>query len=87
MYKECKMLLTLVKNPGKINKDSLKDVHYCFRQLLRNSHIIIEDEMLFIASLFGGVLFYCHLQIVPVDLQNILFVAFHTVLSKEHSKD
>ncbi len=27
--KECKMLLTLIKNPGKISKDSLKDIHYC----------------------------------------------------------
>jgi hypothetical protein len=39
------MLFTLVNNPGKISKDSLKEVHYCYRQLLHSSHIAIEDEM------------------------------------------
>ncbi len=72
------MLSTLVKNLGKISKDSLKDVHYCFRQPLQNFHIVIEDEMLIYCKPNWGSTSYCHLQIVPIHLQNILFVAFHT---------
>ncbi len=44
--KKCKMLFTLVNNLGKISKDSQKEVHYCYRQPLRSSHIAIEDEVL-----------------------------------------
>ena len=72
--KECKMLFTLVNNPGKISMDSLKEVHYCYRQPLRSSHIAIEDEMLVIR----GSSSYTRLQILPSDLRNKLFVVFHT---------
>ncbi len=79
--KECATLLTLVKNPGKIGKDSLKDVPYCFRQPLQNSHIIMEDEMLIYREpIWGSTSYFC-LQIILVDLQNILFIAFHTTQS------
>jgi hypothetical protein len=44
--KECKMLFTLVNNLGKISKDYLKEVHYCYRQPIHSSYIVIEDEML-----------------------------------------
>jgi hypothetical protein len=75
---ECKMLFTRVNNPEKISKDSLKGVHYCYRQPLRSSHIIIEDEMLVYCELIWGISSYTQLQIVPSRLQNILFIAFHT---------
>ncbi len=80
-------LSTLVKNPGKIGKDSLKDVHYCFRQQLQNSHIVMEDELLIYCEPIWGNTSYCclQLQIVPVDLLNILFVAFHTNPISGHS--
>ena len=66
------MLFTLVNNPGKISKDSLKEVHYCYRQPLRSSHIAIEDEMLVYCEHIWGSSSYTRLQIVPSDLQNIL---------------
>ncbi len=76
--KECKLLFALIQNPGKICKDSLKDVHYCYRQPLHNSHIVIEDHMLIYCKPICWSLSYTQLQIVPMDLQNILFMAFHT---------
>ncbi len=76
--KECKMLFALVRNLGKICKDSLKDVHYCYRQPQHNSHIVIEDNVLIFCKPFWGSSLYTRLQIVPANLQNIHFVAFHT---------
>jgi hypothetical protein len=72
------MLMTLVKNPGRISKNSLAKVHYCYRQPLQNSHIVIENEMLIYCKPIQGSTSYCRLQIVPFDLRNILFIAFHT---------
>ena len=72
------MLFTLVNNPGKISMDSLEEVHYCYRQPLRSSHIAIEDEMLVYCEPIQGSSSYTQLQILLSDLRNILFVAFHT---------
>ncbi len=38
----------------------------------------MEDEMLIYCEPIQGSTSYCRFQIVPVDLGNILFVAFHT---------
>ncbi len=77
--KECEILFTLVNELGKISKDSLKEVHYCYRQpLVRSSHIVSEDEMLLYCKPIRGSSSYTQLQIVPPDLRNIFFVAFHT---------
>ncbi len=60
------MLLTLVKNPEKISKDFLKDAHYCFRQPLQNSHIVIEDAMLIYCKPIWGSASYCCLRLYPL---------------------
>ncbi len=72
------MVFTLVNNPGKISKDSLKEVHYCYRQPVRSFSIAIEDEMLVYCEPIRGSSSYTRLQILPSDFRNILFVAFHT---------
>ena len=72
------MLFTPVNSPGKISKDSLKEIHYCYRQPLCSSHIAIEDEMLVYCEPIRGSSSSTQLQILLSDLRNILFVAFHT---------
>ncbi len=74
----CVRIRDLVLNPGKICKSTLMDVHYVYRQPLRQSHIIIEGEMLIFREPIRGSTSYTRLQIVPVGLCDILFVAFQT---------
>jgi hypothetical protein len=42
----CQQLLDLVNNPGTICKDMLKEVHFCYRQPLHQSLIVLEDGLL-----------------------------------------
>jgi hypothetical protein len=74
----CTIIRDLVLNPGKICKSTLKDVHYVYRQPLRLSHIVIEEEMLIFREPIRGSTSYTRLQIVPAELRDILFVAFHS---------
>ncbi len=75
---DCRALRDLVHNPGKICKDTVKDVHYCYRQPLQQSHIAIEDNMLVYREPIRGSTSYTRLQIVPKTLFNIVFIAFHS---------
>jgi hypothetical protein len=43
---KCSTLCHLAENPGAIFKEALKNVHYCYRQPLRQYQIVIEDNML-----------------------------------------
>ena len=74
----CTIIRELVLHPGKICKSTLKEVHYVYRQPLRQSHIVIEGEMLIFREPIRGIASYTRLQIVPVVLRDILFVAFHS---------
>ncbi len=74
----CTAICDLVLNPGRICKETLKDVHYAYRQPLRQAHIVIEDKMLILHEPIWGSTSYTCLQIVPVELRNILFVTFHS---------
>jgi hypothetical protein len=74
----CTLIRNLVLHPGKICKSTLKDVHYVYRQPLRQLHIVIEDEMLIFREPICGSMSYTRLQIVPAELRDILFVAFHS---------
>ena len=65
-------------DPGKICKEALKAVHYAYRHALRHFHIVIEDNMLILHKPIRGSASYTRLQIVPVGLRDILFVAFHS---------
>ena len=67
----------MVVDPGKICKEALKAVHCAYRHALRQSHILIEDDMLILHKPIRGSASYMRLQIVPVGLRDILFVPFH----------
>jgi hypothetical protein len=75
---ECTTLCHLVENPGKICKETLKDFHYCYRQPLHQSQIVIKDNMLIYHKPIRASSSYTWLQIVSKALFNIVFVAFHS---------
>jgi hypothetical protein len=77
-YPECTTLCHLVENPGKICKETLKDIHYCYRQPLCQSQIVIEDNMLIYCKPIRRSSLYTWLQIVPKALFNIVFMGFHS---------
>ena len=75
--KSCQTILSLIKNPGLINKHSLSQIHYRYRQPLRDSCIIIENDFIILKEKIDDNS-YVKLRIVPKDLQNIIFMAFHS---------
>jgi hypothetical protein len=75
---ECVIIMDLVTNPGKICRESLKGVHYSYRQPLRQSLIVVEDGLLIFCKPIRGSTSYTRLQIVPQGLRDIIFVAFHS---------
>jgi hypothetical protein len=67
----------LVLNSFLICNQSLSKVNHNYRGPLRQSLILVEDDMLILKEPIGGTLSYMHLQLVPRELFNVLFVAFH----------
>ncbi len=74
----CVTIRDLVLNRGKICKTLLLEVHYAYRQPLRQSHIVIKDEILILREPIQGSTSYMRLKIVPKELRNIQFIAFHS---------
>jgi hypothetical protein len=74
----CIAIGNLVLNPGKTCKATLSEVHYAYCQPLRQSYIMIDDEMLILREPICGSTSYTRIQIVPKELRNILFIAFHS---------
>jgi hypothetical protein len=62
----------LILNPSKICYESLSKVNYNHRGALCKSLLLIENDMIILISDS-----YTRLQIVPCELYNIIFVAFH----------
>ena len=75
---ECCAIQDLVINPGKICKESLKTAHYSYRQPLRQSFKVMEDDMLLFREPIRGSTSYARLQIVPRGSYDIIFIAFHS---------
>jgi hypothetical protein len=74
---ECCAIRYLVLNPGKICQDTLKSVYYTYHQPLRQSFIVIKDDMLIFREPIRGSTSYTRLQIVPRGLYDIICIAFH----------
>jgi hypothetical protein len=72
------MIKDLVINPCKICKETLKTIHYSYHQPLRQSFIVIEDDMLIFYEPIQGSTSYTHLQIVPRGLYDTVFITFHS---------
>jgi hypothetical protein len=73
----CCKLMEIIANPALVVKKSLEQVHYIYRQPLRNSAIVNENGILFIKERLVDSSNYVKLQIVPSEMQIIIFTAFH----------
>jgi hypothetical protein len=65
-------------NPSTISNKALALVNHNYRGQLRQSNIFVENDMLITREPIAGTSSYTRLQLVPRELRNILFVAFHT---------
>ena len=72
------LIRELVQNPSQITNKRLSEVNHYYRGPLRQSQISIEDGMLILKEPICGSASYTRLQLVPWELHNILFIAFHT---------
>ena len=74
----------LVLNPLLISNITLADVNYNYRMPLRKSHICVKDNMLIFKEPIAGSTLFTRLQIVPKELYNLIFIAFHSNPIGEH---
>jgi hypothetical protein len=68
----------LITNPSKINNTTLNTVDYNYWAALRQSLLVIKDDMLIFREPVRGGSSYTRLQLVPAEFYNIIFVAFHS---------
>jgi hypothetical protein len=75
-----KHIIGFVTNPGTISNKALEalGIDYNYRATLCHSRIVIEDGLLIYCKPIAGSASYAHLQLVPSEFFNILFIAFHT---------
>ncbi len=71
-------LRELMLNPSMINNQSLAKVNHNYCGPLRQSLISVENDMHIMKEPIGGTSSYTRLQLVPQELSNLLFIAFHT---------
>jgi hypothetical protein len=74
---ETSLMLDMLSNPSLILKENLEKIHYVYRQPLRSGMIKLHDEMLYIYEHIDFVGNHIKLQIVPSELRNVIFIAFH----------
>ena len=69
----------MVRNPACARGEKLQSVNPVFRSPLRQSLIVLENDMLILREPLGmNSDSYCKLRLVPHSLRNILFICFHT---------
>ena len=74
----------LALNPSKITNKALANVNHNYRGPLRQSLIVVKNEMLILCEPLRGTSSFTRLQLVPSELMNIVFIAFHTNLIGGH---
>ena len=72
-----KAVRDIVANPGRLCNKALADINYNYSSALRKSLIALEDDILIYREPLAGYNSYTRLRLVPAELRNILFVAFH----------
>jgi hypothetical protein len=68
----------LALNPSKVTNHALSKVNHNYHGPLRQSLIYIKKDMLILQEPIAGMSSFTHLQLVPSELFNIIFIAFHT---------
>ncbi len=75
---ELSRIQAIVLNPLTLSNTSLRNINYNYHLTLWNSLITFEDNMMIYREpISGSAGSYTHLQLVPKEFYNILFVAFH----------
>ncbi len=74
----------IVNNPSTLNNKSLAGIDYNYHAALRQSLIVMKDDILIYHEPLAGVGFYTRLQLVPLEFRNILFIAFHANPTGSH---
>ncbi len=72
------MIKRIVEDPSLLSKESLKQVNYNFHGPLRKSQIILDNGILVYHKPIARSDLYTCLTLVPQELRNILFIAFHS---------
>jgi len=81
---EMSTIRDLIVNPSKINNTTLNTVNHNYQAALRQSQIVIEDDMLIFREPVCGGSSYTRLQLIPSEFYNIIFVAFHSYVIGGH---
>ena len=68
----------LALNPSKITNKTLANVNHNYCGPLRQSLIVVENDMLFLHKPIIGTSLFTRLQLVPSELKNIIVIAFHS---------
>ena len=71
------MILDLIANPSLVMKENVSKIHSSYRGLLHRGLIVLWKSMLVIKEPIKHESAYRCLWIVPRDLRNIVFIAFH----------
>ena len=71
------MIMDLIANPSLVVKANLSKIHSSYRGPLRHGLSALQKGMLIIKEPIKHESAYRCLQIVPCDLRNIVFIAFH----------
>jgi hypothetical protein len=71
------LVRNMILNPSKICNESLSKVNHNYCRLLHQSLLQINNGMLIMKEPIGGSDSYTHLKLVPWELYNIIFIAFH----------
>jgi hypothetical protein len=73
-------ILSFVQNPGSITNTALvaSGINFNFLNALRQSHIVLKNDILIYRKPIVGLESYACLWLVPSEFYNILFVAFHS---------
>jgi len=74
---ELKTIWDIMTNPSRLCNKALADINYNYHSALRKSLIVLEDGILNFHKPLAGCNSYTRLRLVPTELCNILFVAFH----------
>ena len=75
---ETRLIKDMIQNPSLVRKENLQHVHHRLRMPLRQSLLVLENDMIIYREPLGdGSDSYCKLRLVPSKLRHILFVAFH----------
>jgi len=77
---EMSSIIRLVCNPGTITNKGLTDANLNanYRSALRQSHIFLEDGILFYREQLAGSESFVRLQLVPAKFRNIVFIALYS---------